>query len=218
MPRLFQSEWNGIDLEAIAKLPGTLQGGSPGARFYAEYYRRLASAGGAAGTGWEREKLANAEALRGWLDQLALELGRPATQLRVTSVGAGLGVVEQPLVLEGFQITLHEVQDESLEQARRRMAATGHELPTVVGPLSAIAERFDVAYLGTCEYAITSSRAHEEFFQSVRATLVPGGGIIAMDVAPSWRMVTRDLRNRVGVHPGILWGPEDTSVHADSVE
>lgn len=206
MPRLFQSEWNGVDLEAIAQLPGTLEGGAPGGRFYAEYYRRLATAGGAQGTSWERDKLANADALRGWLDQQALELNRKPTELRVISVGAGLGVVEQPLLLEGFQITLHEVQGESLEQARQRLAAAGHKLRTVVGPLTAITERFDVAYLGTCEYCLTSSRAHEEFLHSVRGVLAPGGGIIAMDVAPSWRMVARDLLDRVGLHRGILWG------------
>jgi SAM-dependent methyltransferase len=216
MPRLFQSNWNGVDLEAIAMLPGTLEAGAPGPRFYAEYYRRLAAAGGAGGTDWERDKLANSEALRGWLDQLARQLGRDAAQLNVISVGAGLGVVEQPLLLQGYNITLHEIQEESLDQARRRFAVARHELRTAVGPLAEITERFDVAYLGTCEYCLTSDKAHEEFLQSVRDVLVPGGSIIAMDVAPSWRMVTHDLLDRVGLHRGILWGEARSARRRDA--
>ena len=48
------------------------------------------------------------------------KFGKDPKDLRVLSVGAGLGVVELPLIESGYRITLHEVQQDSLDYAIER--------------------------------------------------------------------------------------------------
>ncbi len=208
MPNLYQSEWNGINLLEIARLQNTLTGGIPNQLFYAEYYKRLT--GVELPESWKRSKAATSVALEKWLNEICVKRGISKDQLTVCSIGAGLGTVELPLIKKGYSITLHEVQEHSLEAAQIEASRLGiSKLETFSGELSGGGGRqFDVLYLGTCEYCFLKEADYLSFLASLKGLLKKNGVLIAWDFMPSIKsyftsFIHQLLKNR---NKEILWG------------
>lgn len=216
MPRLYQKTWNGIDLADIARDPACLTSGIPNARFYAEYYRRLKEGGYDIPAYWLESRRGVSKRLGEWLAEFARVRRRDHEQLRVLSVSAGLGLVEVPLLRQGFNITLHEVTGESFEYAQRLAKSEGvGALRELICPVSRIPSKsFDVVFVGNCEYCCFDATAYLDFLADIRRIAADDSHVIAWDPAPTWKFFLQDILERAHpnarMHPnaerGVFWG------------
>ena len=188
--RLYQSIWNGIDLVDISQDPSRLTRGTPNALFYAEFYRRLRGAGYTLAPEWIRSRRTLSERLRQWLARAAASRGTVLAQEKILSLGAGLGMVEAPLIREGLDITLHEIAPEAF--GLLPSLAETKDLPggikTLVGPLENIPDRgFDIVFVGSCEYACRDDADFARFLGQLHRILRDSGSVISWDYVPTWR-------------------------------
>ena len=204
MPVLYQRKWNGVDLLDVAAAPGRMEKGVPSPAFYAEYYRRLRAAGDHLPAEWWAVKERNTKLLARWISAAAGT--RDPRSLAVLSVGAGLGAVELPLIEQGYRITLHEVQDESLAFAVNRASQRGITLDVVTGAVAQVGRTFDLVYLGTCEYCVADPDGYKAFLSEVRGAVARGGRVTALDFEPGLRSYVAAWLAPVRNARGIRWG------------
>ena len=206
MPILYQRSWNGVDLIQIARDPTRLDHGIPNAAFYAEYYRQLRAVIKDLPSHWLDVKRKNSELLAAWLEATGRNLGVDPNKLSLLSVGAGLGIIELPLVAMGYRVTLHDVQAESLQHASDRARQAGLEVEVVTGPLDAIGRRFDVVYVGLVEYCLAEQSEYLRFLSDVRSLVSDRGRLIAADLEPSIRTYLAAATAGYRRGNGIRWG------------
>lgn len=167
---LFESEWNGIRLADVLTGLGMTREQLCSSEFYAAFYRAL---------GERRFDLPQA-----WLDgkgkaaaRLSFILTREATRLgrgpNVLSIGAGLGVMELPLIAEGWDIELQECQAESLAYFRQHRSGDGTRIR--IGQPSALPSKaYDVVYLSQVAYALPRG-VYAAMLEEAARLLRPGG-------------------------------------------
>lgn len=213
---LYQVEWNGVDLLNIAKQPNTLtKHGLPNQNFYEKYYSQLRNTDYALPLEWLKTKGNNSLWLKENLEKIAFLLKKNAKELNILSVGSGLGIVELPLIKEGYNITLHEIQSESLNFIK----AQHPNLNIKIGLLDSkelFNTKFDVIYLGTVEYAITKQSDYSKFIQDIYYLLDESGIVLSYDPTPSKDKFTTKkfiskLLKKIGIkkkHPSdaVFWG------------
>ena len=208
LPRIYETVWHGIDLVALAQDQSLLTGGFPNERFYAEMYQRLKEGGYHFPGSWLESRQRLTFKLRSWIEALAREQSQDPKSLKVLSVGAGLGVVELPLIDAGFDITLHDVVPELFDYARARLKVGAGPLKTLVGGLEKVlSASFDVVYVGTCEYCYFDPGGYATFLTHLHRLLRRGGRVIAWDWVPNWKVYVQDALSCFGRRPkGVLWG------------
>ncbi len=81
----------------------------PDAKFYANYYKKINSSKSLLGEKWKAGKKDQTQWLREQIEK------HGGNQAKVLSVGAGIGIIEIPLIESGYDIHLQEYQEESLK-------------------------------------------------------------------------------------------------------
>ena len=216
---LYQTEWNGIDLLEIAKDKSTLnKQGLPNSNFYKNFYAKLKEKKFDLNDDWLLSKLNNSKWLELIITDLSLDMKKSITDLKILSIGSGMGIVELPLIKSGFDVTLHEVQENSFSFIKEKAKNENIQIKYIVGNMEEIQfnNKFDIIYLGTIEYAIVGNREYKKFLSSIYNLLNNNGYLISHDPNPGQEKLT--FKNRVGnllrilnlkkKHPNdsIYWG------------
>ena len=157
--RLYQDSWNSISLHEIAAAIGRDVKELAAEHFYEAFYRKMRSANFAFDPAWLAVKSRTTE----WLQKLCILSDVYPGHGKVISLGAGLGIVELPLIEQGYDIELQECQDQSLEYIKRQ-GATFTEW--IISDFDALpAGRYDAVYVGSLSYALDFSH-YQRFFRS----------------------------------------------------
>src|SRR5579872_4527944 len=130
----FSKSWHGID---FSTLPIKLEPRSiPSPQFYSEFYNELGR------RSLDARWLAQKQFTGNWIMRNVLDqFDRPA----ILSIGCGLATAEQIWMAHSLDLTLHEIQAESLVQARAKYP----DVPVLIGDILTIdiPRKFDVITL-----------------------------------------------------------------------
>lgn len=192
----YQDEWNSIDLTGIAREVGLSANTLPTREFYARYYSKVNAQKSVISDEWRAGK----QAQSAWLEEQLTRYGDRAS--RIISIGAGLGLIELPLIEKGYRIDLHDFQADSfafmnMTEKTRCFCGSWDELP---------AETYDMCYTMATSYAFDDA-TFKDFARMARRILKPGGICFIMDASISWRetyVVMRNFRRFPRTH--VLWG------------
>ena len=169
----------------------------PTPAFFDCFYKKLGEKKERANQDW----LAGKQRQTAWLEQHLLNLSLKDTPS--LSVGAGMGVVERPLLDKGFNIHLQECQPTSLVQANLDHVTTCYR-----GALSHIPDAsYDFCFAVTVTYAL-GDQSFKEMLCDITRILRPKGSLLLLDPAPSWKEGERLLKDRIKRRSpeGVLWG------------
>ncbi|WP_130611110.1 class I SAM-dependent methyltransferase [Fluviispira sanaruensis] len=215
----YQTEWNGINLLEIAKDKATLnKNGLPNSLFYKKFYNKLKEKSFNVNDEWKNLKRNTSTMLESIINDVANELNIEAKKLSIISIGCGLGIVELPFIEKGYNITLHEIQSESLDFIKEKVKQRNLNIRTIEGNITdlMIMEKYDIVYLGFIEYTFTQKKEYQKFLSSLYNLLNTNGYLISIESTPDF--TKKNLKNYVGdflriiglkrKHPkdAIYWG------------
>lgn len=191
----YQTEWNGIDLKAIQAETGVACNQLPSATFYERYYQRLSLKGQAFSAGWLDKKEKQSQWLRVQIERYG------GQQSHVLSVGAGTGIIEKPLIQDGYKVDLQDFQSASF-------ASLGVDQLTncFSCPLADIGKTYDIVFSSAVTYALSDDDLRI-LLSDIHAILNPGGVFVWLDASLSWYEVYSYWRNRQKLKTEtVLWG------------
>jgi len=172
--RLYQDSWNNISLAEIAELRG-LDVTEPAAEhFYEAFYQKMLSANYSFDPEWLAVKMKTTA----WLKELCDRSGVYPGRGKAISLGAGTGIVELPLIEQGYDIELQECQRQSLEYIKRKGATFTEWIISDFDGLPS--ERYDAIYVGSLSYALDFSH-YQRFFYHCFRILKRGGKLLLWD-------------------------------------
>jgi|SRR6185437_1107957 len=199
---LSQSEWHGLPLAELARASGSRPDVPPSPAFYRLFYQRLREMNYAFNQAWLEAKNLETERMRYYLDHASSTAGGRA---KAASIGAGLGVVEAPLLEAGYDLTLQECQDESFDYLRRR----GLSFRCFIGPdlTQMPGQPFDIAFMFTVSYVVAPGE-YAAFLSGLCSILRPGGKLVLWDPLPTWRNLplARRVLDWSKRRESIFWG------------
>ncbi|MGE5515470.1 MAG: class I SAM-dependent methyltransferase [Bacteroidota bacterium] len=197
---LYQTEWNGIPLSEVAAMAGLSENALASSNFYGAFYREFRQRGFPLQAGWVETKARTSTRVRAVLDET---LPRFREEGRVAlAVGAGLGIVELPLVADGYRIHLQECQGESLAYFTDRSERPVEKV-WIAPTLSDVPDAsYDAVYFNQVLYALDDSQYQSAMADAFRV-LKPGGVLAVWDAECPLRDVLGRLYRR---HGGVFWG------------
>lgn len=199
---MYQVEWNGIRLEEVAASLNVRTSELAERNFYEAFYRKLASGDFRTSDDWVAQKASASRRLRAIfasIDPLWREQDRVAL-----AVGAGLGILEIPLIEDGYRIHLHDVQNESLRYFEQRSRVPAEK--TYIAPsLADVPDMaYDAVYISQVMYAFDDAHYGSVLDHAYRI-LKPGGTLMIWDPACQWIDLYARVRSRTPP-AGVLWG------------
>lgn len=113
--KLYQTEWNNVNLKAISRELHMPQESIAASDFYDAFYKKLSLNGFCFDEGWLEEKKKTSELIKRVLKKIEKEnTGICNKNMNIISLGCGTGVVECGLIEEGYKVELQECQSHSL--------------------------------------------------------------------------------------------------------
>ncbi len=190
-------EWLGVDLVGVSQGSGSVA--EP--RRYASIYDRAAPS-----ADWRAAKRRLGLQL---FDHVVEPWQRAAGRAPVIlALGAGQGIIEQPWLEAGIDVTLHECQERSLRDVRALYPQAGTMICDV--RVLEVEAMFDIVTLLGIDYVLTEVELVDVLWRAARA-LRPGGLIVFQSVnVLSMRQLAIELARRVHRRrphrPCVLWG------------
>jgi SAM-dependent methyltransferase len=197
---LYQTEWNGIPLSEVAAMVGLSENNLANSNFYGAFYHEFRTRGFPLQAGWVATKARTGARVRAMIDETFphfREEGRVAL-----AVGAGLGIVELPLVADGYRVHLQECQGESLAYFTDRTERPAEKI-WIAPTLSDVPDAsYDVVYFNQVLYALDDGQYQSAMADAFR--ILKSGGVLAVWDAecPLKEVVGRWYRH----HGGVFWG------------
>lgn len=191
----YQTEWNGIDLKAIQAETGVARDQLPSAAFYERYYHHLSLKNQSFSAGWLDKKEKQSQWLRTQIEHYGHR------QSHVLSVGAGTGIIEKPLIQDGYAIDLQDFQSQSFTNLGVDQLTNCYSCP-----LMGIGKTYDIVFSSAVTYAL-SDEDLRILLSDIYAMLNTGGVFIWLDASLSWYEVYSYWRNRQELRAEtVLWG------------
>lgn len=120
--KILEDEWNGISLVDIAKEINFPLNNIADDRIYEEYYKRLKAKGYKLSDEWVDVKKKTSKFCTFIIEEYKKRTG--CENPKILSVGAGLAIVEIPLIKNGYDLTLQECQPTSFDYLRNECLHT----------------------------------------------------------------------------------------------
>jgi len=192
----YQTVWNGIDLMQICKETGERNDCLPSAKFYEHYYNYALNNKGNFSNTWSQQK----QYQTAWLKDQLLKYGTLFS--KNLSVGAGTGIIELPLIKEGFIIDLHDFQRASFDHYGATDVTNCFSCD-----LSDLEERsYDIIFSIATSYAM-DKKTLGNYLGKIRKLLKPKGIYVWLDTSLSWQEIYSYYRNRKYYAENcVLWG------------
>ncbi len=193
----YQLTWNGVDLKALAQDINHPTNQVPTPAFYDAYYAKVNASPDLIGQDWKERKQKNQSH---WLKtQLDAYAGKSAKSI---SIGAGFGLIELPLIEDGYQIELYDFQSSSFDHLCMQDKTTCHsgswdDLPD---------STYDICFTMATTYAFDEP-TFKDFAAMAQRILKPGGVCMIMDTSIGWQEIYGQLRNFKNYEKNyMLWG------------
>lgn len=193
---LYQTHWNNVDLVSLAKELGCSTHELPSNKFYEAYYKQINHSQVLLDQKWIDNKGYQTK----WLKEQIENYGNKKSS--ILSVGAGIGVIELPLIKEGCNIHLQEYQDESLKilKASELTTCYSEDLKNIQNI------KFDIIVVIGVTYAMNDKEL-VDFFVSCNRLLTKNGTLIILDTSLSWFEIYSMFRNKKSYEKTqLLWG------------
>lgn len=192
----YQTHWHGIDLRKIAAKVGLEANVAANADFYKCFYEDLKFRSFELDADWLAEKMSISNLMESYCKSVA--------DSKSLSVGAGLGIVETPLIEKGFNIDLQDCQPYSLEYCKSKIDKPVNFI--LSDDLSALPkEQYDFVFVIEVAYAIPTD-ALGSMFAQVYNVLKPGGKCMMLDCPYAWELLKGMIRNLIIKPNEVLWG------------
>lgn len=191
----YQTQWSGIDLLRIRDEIGQSPNSLPSSAFYERYYRILEEQKILFSPSWIESKKGQSDFLRSIIDRYG------GKHSRTLSIGAGTGIVEKPLIEQGYPIELQDFQGESFTRLNM------HNLTRCyTSPLDQIPHQYDICFSLAVSYALDEETL-SKMLRDIEGLLRPNGIYIWIDAGLSWPETYSYLRNRIRLrNNAVLWG------------
>ena len=201
--RAFENTWHNVNLSI---LPGGGDSGPAGPELYRKFYGTLNCCGKNGSPDWIRRKTAIGQFVA---ERIFAEWerhhGRPP---RVLALCVGKCVAEGVWLDQGYAVTVHECQLDSLSEIRNRYPRA----PVVICDIRELEfdQEFDIVTLIASEYFLSRSEL-SQFMRTAASGLSPGGLLIIQSVSIlSMRQAVKELVKRLIGHyhkrPYVFWG------------
>lgn len=138
-----------------------------------------------------------------WLERLMQDLNILPQTSQILSIGAGLGLVEIPLINKGYNITLQEHQDQSFFYIKKALPQVQLKFLCTKDVSDVSKNMYDFIYAYGV-FCVIDMKYLSSFMKNIYQILKPGGcfAIISGDGAYSWDL----LKTLFVKHQGVLWG------------
>lgn len=204
----YVTDWNGLSLPEVARSAGLDPAQIADHHFYNAFYARLRQNAFRLDADFADRKRCWTPWVQRYFDRRRQEVGNA---MRGISIGAGLGIVEEPLLSRGYTLVLHECQPDSFEYLRHR----GVAFEQVIGKdVSSVAsETFDIAFMLTISYVFPAD-GFASVLRDARRILRPGGLLVLSEVLPPFSKLPAVVRlHRTALKflgcpqpTGVFWG------------
>lgn len=192
----YQSEWNTIDLKALADELGMPDNTLPTAEFYERYYQRLNEHPDLISDRWKKGKQDQSAWLRKTLDAYG------GKSVKSISIGAGLGLIEQALIEEGYDTELYDFQSSSFEHLAMQDKTRCHS-----GSWDGLSDNaYDIVFTMATTYAF-DDKTLQDFASMSQRILKPRGTLVIIDTSIHWQEIYAQIRNAGRYkREKVLWG------------
>lgn len=192
----YQKEWHGLSLKKVMEKAGSESLGKT--EIYDFFYREHKKRGFVFSEGFLNDRKKTSHFIKRELERL---LKNPR-KLKILSIGAGLGLIEEPLLGEGFDITLQECTKEPFEYIESKKLQNPPKTIVSEDLKDVPSESFDFVYChGVC-YAMDLETLKSFLRESFRVLKKDGYLQISGDGVYFWNL----LKSLLFKHDGVLWG------------
>ncbi len=200
----YQSEWFGINLASLADDLGHPRTAVANTHIYAAVYNRLLTEKKyAINPAWIEKKNTLSTWLLGYIKEKSLE------KSKMLSVGCGLGVVEQPLIAQGFNLDLQECQSVSLDYLKTEYPQEYQKSNLIISEdlIDIPPASYDLVMAITSTYALDNSTL-SHFLEAISRILKKGATFIFYETALTFSDIKYYLRKHITKRgmEGLLWG------------
>lgn len=174
--KIYQTTWQGIDLTEIARSLNLMPDQVAAEHFYEEFYSRLRKNNFKFNKDWSEPKINIGKWLREYIDNIEVEMNR---KVKVLSVGAGIGIVEEELIVNDYNIEIQECQIESFEYLHNKGIKAKKEW--IMYDLKGItSEDYDIIFVNGVMYAFID-KIYKELLNDIFRLLNREGRLIIID-------------------------------------
>jgi len=197
---LFQTEWNNISLTDIAQKLDLNPDDVAAHHFYNEFYIQLKDNNYVIDSDWKIKKEQMTLLLKQKIDELS-----KYKRIKVLSIGAGLGLIELPLIIDGYDIELQECQAESFEYIKSQISIK----EWITNDFSDLpADSYDLIYMSIVSY-VFDLPTYKEVLKNCSRILKKGGKLIIWDPRCPNPIVYKTktfIKHLLNFPRGVKWG------------
>ena len=203
-PQIWETEWNGISLVDITKENRIPFDKVADNKVYREYYKKLEKNGFKLSQEWIEKKAKSAIFISEVVEKYLMKTNKKNP--KILSIGAGLGIVELPLLLKGYDLTLQECQAISFNYLKNKVQHLPKTL--ICNDLSNVeSSSFDVIFSLTSTYPL-DDKTYLAFLQSMRRIVADDGIVVIWEHLSTLKTIMVSLVRKIlrKKNNGILWG------------
>jgi 2-polyprenyl-3-methyl-5-hydroxy-6-metoxy-1,4-benzoquinol methylase len=200
----YQTELQGLSLLDIVQKKNIPIDKIAASDFYSAFYEGLEESKFDIEPIWIAHKKETSKLLRNYLPK-----DKDAT---ILSIGAGIGIVEEDLLKEGFPIELQECQPSSLNYLKSKNVKFNK---IICSDLSTISKKYDLIYTISTSYCFEYNK-YQQFLKQIHKLLNHNGEFIICECIPNKYFITPKLINPlkrlikkllgIKIKPQVFWG------------
>jgi 2-polyprenyl-3-methyl-5-hydroxy-6-metoxy-1,4-benzoquinol methylase len=215
---IYETEWQGISLLDLAAKKNIRVGEAAAEDFYADFYRILGESDWKIDNKWIDMKKNIGKWLKSIVDKRTYEQHH---EMKILSIGSGLGIVEEELIKENYDIELQECQEESLKFLKSKKIYPKKEW-VCQSLVELPSNHYDMLFCNLVVYSL-SDNEYNSLIVDCNRILKINGQLIIIDVPTTfiWYVLDpiRKLKHRVDNKAHLLWGvARSTDMHKKIVE
>ena len=203
---MYQKVWQDIKLTDIADALGLKTNQVAAVHFYEEYYKKLRDSNYNFQCDWLESKRKMGEWLKVCID---IEEKNANKKLKILSVGAGLGVVEEILIIDTYDIEIQECQENSFDYLHRQGIIPNREWVTY-NLRELPVDSYDIIFVNLVVYAF-ETESYFQFLKDINYLLKKEGKLILVEQTASLQSkLSSIIKNLINIIKSdkdrVFWG------------